>query len=83
MGLSNVEARSYREIVSLHLIPAMGAIRLRELTPLHIQGYFTNKLQGKKDADGKWVAKPLAQATVRKHRAILREAWVMYVFPKN
>lgn len=74
---SNVRPTSfkgYREIVDLHLVPAMGAIPLRELTPLHVQGYFTSKLQGKKDANGKWVAKPLAQATVRKHRAILREA---------
>lgn len=56
----------YRAIVEKHLVPALGAVALRELTPLHVQGILTTKLQGKKDGSGKWLAKPLAPATVRK-----------------
>lgn len=57
---------SYRDIVNKHLSPALGQIMLRELTPLHIQSYFTAKLQGK-------TGKPLSAGTVRKHGAILHK----------
>jgi len=65
---------SYRAIVHGHLIPALGQAPLRALTPLDVQGYITTKLAGKKDAQGKQIAKPLSPGTVRKHVAVLREA---------
>ncbi len=60
----------YRHIVHTHLIPAFGGIPLRGLTPLHVQGYITQKLRG----DPKTKQRPLAPATVRKQVAVLREA---------
>jgi integrase len=65
---------SYVQIVDGHLRPALGTVPLRHLTALDVQGYITTKLQGTKDAKGKWTAKPLAGGTVRKHIAVLREA---------
>jgi integrase len=64
----------YRAIIEKHLVPALGAVALRELTPLHVQGFLTTKLQGKKDGNGKWLAKPLAPTSVRKYVAVLRVA---------
>lgn len=64
---------SYREIVHRHLIPALGRIPLRQLSPLDVQGYYTSKLTG----DGTSTTKkprPLAPATIRKHAGVLHEA---------
>src|SRR5207247_7109941 len=53
-----------------HLIPALGSIPLRRLSPLDAQGYYTSKLNG--DATPK--QQPLSPSTVRKHHAILHVA---------
>lgn len=36
---------SYRQIINLHLIPAIGSIPLTKLQPMHIQQYVTNHLK--------------------------------------
>jgi integrase len=65
---------SYREIVGVHLVPALGGTRLDRLTPGAVQGYLTQKLHGKKGGDDKWEEPPLSPMTVRKHVAVLHKA---------
>src|SRR5437879_895398 len=55
--------KSYRDIVRQHLIPALGLILLRRLSPLDVQGYYTAELNG--DTAKKQQA--LSPSTVRKH----------------
>ncbi len=62
--------KSYRDITHQHLIPALGSIPLRRLSPLDVQGYYTGKLNG--DAAAKLQA--LSPSTVRKHHALLHVA---------
>ncbi len=54
---------SYRMIIFRHLIPALGRIRLVQLTPFDVQGYLNAKL-----------AAGLSPRTVAYHRAVLRAA---------
>ena len=43
----------YREIVELHLIPALGAVPLAKLQPVHIQAYYAHALaSGRRDGSG-------------------------------
>lgn len=65
--------RSYRDIAHQHLIPALGRIPLRKLSPLDVQGYYTAKLKPEKPATGK-TPRALSPATVRKHHAVLHAA---------
>jgi len=63
---NHVEANSYQtfsSIVTHHLIPGLGAYRLRALTPLHVETYIAKKLE--------W---GLAKSTIGQHRAVLRMA---------
>ncbi len=62
--------KSYRDIIRQHLIPALGLIPLRRLSPLEIQGYYTSKLNG----DTATKQRPLSPCTVRKHHAVLHVA---------
>ncbi len=64
----------YRMICRRHLAPALGHVPLNALSAVAIQGYLTGKLQGKKDAQGKWVEKPLSSSTVRRHVGVLHRA---------
>lgn len=60
----------YAEIVRLHLIPALGAIPLAKLQPLHIQGCYSDALRaGRRDGKG-----GLSAQTVLHHHRVLREA---------
>jgi integrase len=60
----------YEEIIRLHLIPAIGAHRLTELKPLHIQEAYSAALRnGRRDGKG-----GLSPQTVLHHHRILREA---------
>ncbi|MBI3910611.1 MAG: site-specific integrase [Armatimonadetes bacterium] len=60
----------YEEIVRLHLIPALGGLRLDRLQPLHIQGAYSRWLEsGRRDGKG-----GLASRTILHHHRILREA---------
>ena len=61
--LSPVTAESYRSTIRVHLTPAFGAYKLRELGPESIRQYLTDKL-----AAGK------SPTTVRYHLMVLREA---------
>jgi len=60
----------YRRIVERHINPCLGHIPLLKLHPMHIQGYYTNRLQeGRLDGKG-----GLSANTVIRHHALLREA---------
>ena len=60
----------YSEIVANHLIPALGAIVLKDLRPLHIQGHYSNALEsGRLNGKG-----GLSPRTVHHHHRILSEA---------
>ena len=60
----------YKRIVNSHLKPRLGMIKLAELQPMHIQEYYTGRLQkGRRDNKG-----GLSAATVQRHHALLREA---------
>lgn len=53
----------YREIIQLHLTPALGSYPLGRLSPLAIQGYFRDRLE-----------RGLSSTTVRHHAMLLHEA---------
>ena len=42
----------YREIVELHLIPALGAVPLAKLQPVHIQAYYAHALASGRRSSG-------------------------------
>lgn len=61
----------YKIIVERHLIPALGAIKLGELKPMHIQSYQTQKLQkGRRDGQ----AGGLSKKTLLQHHRVLSKA---------
>ena len=72
--------QKYSSVVRIHLKPALGAIRLTELSPIHIQKFY-NQLQ-KTDATGKLGKgktakgenKPLSVKTVRLIHGVLSKA---------
>jgi len=49
-------------------------VPLTMLTPPAIQGYFTRKLLGVKNDQGKWFERPLSSTTVRHHAMLLHKA---------
>jgi len=53
----------YEQVVRLHLEPAFGAVKLKSLSPAHVQGLYREKLD-----DG------LAPATVQKIHVVLHKA---------
>ena len=60
----------YREIVERHLVPALGAIPLGKLQPVHIQAYYTQALAtGRRDGTG-----GLSAQTVVHHDRVLNVA---------
>lgn len=60
----------YAQIVRNDLVPALGAIHLTKLAPLHIQGYYSKALQcGRKNGRG-----GLSAQTVLHHHRLLHEA---------
>jgi integrase len=60
----------YREIVKLHLVPALGAIALAKLQPAHIQAYYAAALaSGRRDGSG-----GLSPQTVVHHDRVLNVA---------
>jgi integrase len=61
---------SYRTVVRLHCIPAIGYVRLHELTPLIIQHFYADLLRY--GARGR---QPLAPASVRRTHLILHAAF--------
>ena len=60
----------YREIVELHLIPALGAITLAKLQPVQVQAYYSHALtSGRRDGTG-----GLSAQTVVHHDRVLHVA---------
>ena len=64
---------SYRLIMDLHLIPALGNIKLADLKPLHIQEYYRKALEDGR-MDNKKNRKGLSPTTVLYHHRVLHEA---------
>ena len=60
----------YAEIVTKHLVPALGAIALAKLAPVHVQAYYAEALAGGR-RDGKG---GLSAQTVRHHDRVLNVA---------
>jgi integrase len=60
----------YDQIVQQHLVPALGDIALSKLSPMHIQGYYTDALgRGRRDGKG-----GLSARTVSHHDRVLHIA---------
>ena len=60
----------YSEIVDKHLVPALGAIPLAKLAPVHVQLYYADALKsGRRDGKG-----GLSAQTVRHHDRVLNVA---------
>lgn len=76
MNVSGKTYERYAEIVAKHLVPAIGAIPLSSLKPLHIQGYYSKALQSGRSNRGKPDGVPhgLSAQTVLHHHRVLREA---------
>jgi len=70
--LSPTTYSGYEMIVTKHIIPALGALRLDEVKPLHIQSY-----QNKKMREGRLDGKEggLSKKTVLQHHRILNRAF--------
>lgn len=61
----------YNMIINVHLIPALGKLKLDELKPIHIKSYFNHKKK-KGRSDGKKGG--LSQKTLLQHYRILSKA---------
>jgi integrase len=73
----------YKEIVDLHLVPALGSILLGKLQPVHIQAYYTEALaSGRRDGSG-----GLSPQTVVHHDRVLnvalKRARALRLIPNN
>ena len=69
-NLSPRTAEGYECVINCHLIPELGSLPLPELTPQHIQQYYTDKLaNGRRDGKG-----ALSTGTVRHHHNVLHHA---------
>lgn len=66
--------KRHKEIIDLHLIPALGHIKLDKLQPLHLQDYYDTALKsgriGRKYADNPG----LSASTVLQHHRVLHAA---------
>lgn len=60
----------YRRAAENHIIPKLGRLRLRDLTPERIQAYYVDRLERGRMSDGG----PLAPKTVRMDHVVLRRA---------
>jgi integrase len=68
--LSPKTAEGYQDIVQRHLIPNLGMIPLTELSPKHIQAFYTNSLSsGRLDGKGK-----LSSSSVLRYHQCLHSA---------
>ena len=70
---TNVSRRTHEqheEFIQKHFIPALGSIPLAKLTPMHIQGYYAQRLQhGRRDGNG-----GLSARSVLHHHRVLKQA---------
>lgn len=66
---------SYAESIRLHLVPALGAIRLTELRPDHVRDLLADLQQhGRRGRHGETLREPLSPRRVRYAHAVLRAA---------
>ena len=66
-NLSPETTQAYEIMARKHLIPGLGLIPLQQLTPAHVQAYYTEKLtSGRRDGQG-----GLSPRTVRHHHRLL------------
>ena len=66
--LSEYEQRHYKRIIELHISPVIGHMKLKDITPVHIQ-HLVNELQEK---PAKTKTEHYAPATVRRYFTILQ-----------
>ncbi|TDX59008.1 tyrosine-type recombinase/integrase [Orenia marismortui] len=70
-NLSPTTYRGYETIVKSHLIPTLGALKLKELKPMHIQSYQSHKLRtGRQDGN----KGGLSKKTLLQHHRVLSKA---------
>lgn len=62
--------REYTRLVEKHIIPALGAVQLAKLTPLHIQSFYASLQRDGARLDGK--PGPLGVGSVRQIHAVVR-----------
>ncbi len=68
-------AKGYEGIIEHHIIPAIGAIKLRQLSSIHIQRmYNETKENGRMPRGAKQNDKPLSNTFVRRVHAVLQAA---------
>ncbi len=53
----------HRHMIQPHIVPALGRLKLKDLTPVHVRGFYREKLDS-----------GLSSATVRKMHSVLRKA---------
>ncbi len=70
--LAGRTVQRYEEILTKHLVPALGHVRLADLRPLDIQGYYSHALVAGRRVRGK--SPGLSPTTVQHHHRLLREA---------
>jgi len=63
--------RSYEQLIRLHIVPALGNVKLQKLTPVQLQAFYSDKLTTGR-LDGK--AGGLSPRTVLHLHAVIREA---------
>jgi integrase len=63
-------AEGYEHIIRRHLVPGLGAIHLSQLTPQHVQAYYSERIaNGRLDGNG-----GLSARSVRHHHRTLHDA---------
>ena len=79
--------QSYREIVALYVAPEIGAVRLRQLQPAHLQRLYNQLLERGRLDDGKRTGRPLSPKTVRLVHGVmskaLNQAVAWHLAPRN
>ena len=73
--LNHNTAKGYEGIIEHHIIPAIGAIKLRQLSSIHIQRMYNDlKENGRIQRGSKQNDKPLSNTFVRRVHAVLQAA---------
>ena len=68
-------AKGYEGIIEHHIIPAIGAIKLKQLSSIHIQRMYNDlKENGRVPRGAKQNDKPLSNTFVRRVHAVLQAA---------
>lgn len=74
-GLRYNTAKGYEGIIEHHIIPAIGAIKLKQLSSIHIQRMYNDlKENGRMPRGAKQNDKPLSNTFVRRVHAVLQAA---------